>query len=129
MCLITLISLKLPACYCLLTDINSKACLASRATARINKAGVEVVRTETVRSLERLKASVDILVCNPPYVATETTETGQTDLQAAWAGGTDGMNVTREVIDSLDGLLTESGVAYIVLEQCNKPASVCQYVR
>ena len=82
-----------------------------------------------MRSLERLGSSVDILLCNPPYVATQDQETGQTGLQAAWAGGKDGMNVTRDVIDGLGDLLTESGVAYIVLEQCNKPASVSQYVR
>ena len=112
-----------------MTDINSAACQASRATARQNEALLEVVRTETVKCLEeRLHHTVDILLCNPPYVATETEETGGKGLTAAWAGGTDGMKVTREVLDSLEELLSPSGAAYIVLEQCNQPASVRQYV-
>ena len=34
----------------------------------------------------------------------------------------------REVLDSLEELLSPSGAAYIVLEQCNQPGSVRQYV-
>ena len=112
-----------------MTDINSAACEASLATARQNQAEVEGVRTETVKCLEeRLHHSVDILLCNPPYVATEAEETGGKGLTAAWAGGKDGMKVTREVLDSLEELLSLNGAAYIVLEQCNQPASVRQYV-
>ena len=112
-----------------MTDINSAACEASRATARQNQALLEVVRTETVKCLEeRLQHTVDILLCNPPYVATETEETGGQGLTAAWAGGEEGMKVTRQVLDSLEQLLSPKGAAYIVLEQCNQPASVRQYV-
>ena len=112
-----------------MTDINRAACEASLATARKNQAEVEVVRTETVQCLEeRLHHSVDILLCNPPYVATETEETGGKGLSAAWAGGKEGMKVTSQVIESLDQLLSQSGVAYIVVEQCNQPVSVRHYV-
>ena len=90
---------------------------------------LKVVRTETLRGLERLRGSVDILLCNPPYVATEDGEAGHTGLQAAWAGGRDGTDVTREVVNSLDLLLTEAGAAYIVLEQCNNPPRVMEDVR
>ena len=78
---------------------------------------------------KRLKSSIDILVCNPPYVATENSEAGHADISAAWAGGDLGMNVTKEVIDALDSVLSNSGVAYIVLEQCNKPELVLEYIR
>ena len=76
-----------------------------------------------------MKCSVDILLCNPPYVATEQSEAGHKDISAAWAGGDLGMNVTKEVIDSLSNVLSESGVAYIILEQCNKPEMVLEYIR
>ena len=90
---------------------------------------MEVVRTETVQGLaERLHHSVDLLLCNPPYVATEMEETGGKGLTAAWAGGEEGLTVTRQVIDSLEQLLSPRGVAYIVVEQCNKPATLSQYV-
>ena len=76
-----------------------------------------------------MKSSVDILLCNPPYVATEQSEAGHDDISAAWAGGDLGMNVTKEVIDCLNDVLSDSGVAYIVLEQCNKPQQVLEYIR
>ena len=121
--------MKCPHCYFLLTDINPAACEASKATARQNQARVEVVRTETVQGLaERLHHSVDLLLCNPPYVATEEEEKGGRGLTAAWAGGREGLGVTRQVIDSLELLLSQTGAAYLVLEQCNQPASVRQYV-
>ena len=46
----------------------------------------------------------------------------------AWAGGREGLGLTRQVIDSLELLLSQTGAAYVVLEQCNQPASVRQYV-
>ena len=77
---------------------------------------------------ERLSGEVDLLLCNPPYVSTSDEETRDTDIRAAWAGGADGMLVTAELVDLLVTLLSQSGVAYIVLEKCNKPALVQQHV-
>ena len=76
----------------------------------------------------RLSSSIDLLLCNPPYVATVEEEAGSSDISAAWAGGKFGLNVTKEVIDSLHDLLSDNGAAYIVLEQCNKPDEVRSYV-
>ena len=78
---------------------------------------------------ERLHQSVDIVLCNPPYVGTPEAEAAEaTDITASWAGGQCGLNVTLEVINSLDNLLTERGAAFIVLEKCNKPETVQKYV-
>ena len=71
---------------------------------------------------------MDLLLCNPPYVSTSDDETGDTDIRAAWAGGADGLLVTAEVVDHLVTLLSQSVVAYIVLEKCNNPALVQQHV-
>ena len=126
----TALSLQLPNSLFLVTDINDKACSAIQRTATQNGASIEVVRARTVTGLaERLHHSVDIVLCNPPYVGTSEAEaTGAADITASWAGGRRGLNVTLEVINSLDSLLTESGVAYIVLEKCNKPETVQEYV-
>ena len=71
-----------------------------------------------------------------------------TQLAAAWAGGERGMSVTRELLRALPSLLSQQagvlvfwtssdmilivvmtqGVAFIVLEQCNKPKEVQEYV-
>jgi len=126
----TALSLQLPHTYFIVTDVNKTACRAIQATALHNNTNLEVLNTRTLNHLsERLKTSVDILLCNPPYVATEQSEAGHEDISAAWAGGDLGMNVTKEVIDSLTDVLSDSGVAYIVLEQCNKPEKVLEYIR
>ena len=88
------------------------------------------MHTRTLDNLySRLTATVDILLCNPPYVATSESEAGNHDITAAWAGGFQGMNVTKEVIDSLTIVLSTTGVAYIVLEQCNQPKKVVEYIQ
>jgi len=126
----TALSLQLPHTYFIVTDINRVACKAIQKTAVQNNTSLEVINTTTLDHIaERLKHSVDILLCNPPYVATEQSEAGHADISAAWAGGEEGMDVTKQVIDSLEGILTDSGVAYIVLEQCNKPEQVMDYIR
>ena len=126
----TALSLQLPLSLFLVTEVNEKACTAIQRTASHNGASVEVVRSRTLTGLaERLGHSVDLVLCNPPYVGTSEAEaSGATDITAAWAGGQRGLNVTMEVIDSLDNILTDSGVAYIVLEKCNKPETVQKYV-
>lgn len=51
----------------------------------------------------RLKHGIDILLFNPPYVETDIDElySGQedSDVKAAWAGGSQGMEVTNQVLD------------------------------
>ena len=75
-----------------------------------------------------MAGKVDLLVCNPPYVATEDGELGTRDIAAAWAGGCRGMQVTAQVIDILDSVLSPSGVAFIVLEKCNNPPLVKSHI-
>ena len=112
-----------------MTDVNSDACQATRDTARHNNTQLEVVNTRTMSGLEdRLAGKVDLLVCNPPYVATEDGEVGTRNIAAAWAGGANGMQVTAQVIDILDTVLSPSGVAYIVLEKCNSPPMVKSHI-
>ena len=124
----TALSLKLPNSFFLVTDINEKACRAIQRTAYHNQTSLEVVRSRTLGGLsERLCHNVDIVLCNPPYVRTPEDEADTCDITASWAGGRRGLNVTLEVIDSLDSLLTERGAAYIVLEKCNKPELVQKY--
>ncbi len=55
-----------------------------------------MVQADVLSGLEtRLRGRVDLLVCNPPYVATEAAEVGAHDLSAAWAGGPKGLAVTE----------------------------------
>ena len=49
---------------------------------------------------------------------------GSSNIYASWAGGSLGRQLTDKLIHSLQKILSEHGIAYIVLEQCNKPQEV-----
>lgn len=74
---------------------------------------------------------IDILVFNPPYVPAENVpevpeskEMEDEWLDLALLGGKDGMIITQKVLDSLDDILSASGVAYILFCARNKPEEV-----
>lgn len=56
--------------------------------------------------LTRLRHNVDVLLFNPPYVPTESEEWQSAQagksLEGAWAGGADGMQLTNELLKSVD---------------------------
>jgi len=124
----TALALQLPSSWWTVTDINISACEAIVKTAKGNGAAtLEVVRTSVLSCLS-LKGKVDLLLCNPPYVATDEEEVGGQGLSAAWAGGHRGLGVTQAVIEQLRDVLSPLGLAYVVVEQCNKPDEVLKDV-
>ena len=124
----TALALQLPGSFWTVTDINSSACNAIQRTSKSNGASnLEAVRTSVLSCLS-LRGKVDLLLCNPPYVATDEEEVGGLGISAAWAGGHRGLGVTKAVVDQLGDVLSPSGLAFIVLEQCNKPDQVGFYL-
>jgi release factor glutamine methyltransferase len=90
--------------------------------------------------------SVDVLVFNPPYVPTDelpalpptvaedkttktTYEQDSALLALSYAGGRDGMEVTDRLIEALPGVLSDRGVAYLLLCAQNKPEEVKERIR
>ncbi|KAI9803855.1 MAG: hypothetical protein M1825_001735 [Sarcosagium campestre] len=87
---------------------------------------------------------VDLLVFNPPYVPTAEmplipSAHGASEmsgfeeeshlLSLSYAGGADGMETTNRLLAQLPCLLSDRGVAYILLCASNKPESVKGHVR
>ncbi|EEB08779.1 prorein methyltransferase Mtq2 [Schizosaccharomyces japonicus yFS275] len=112
------------------TDISMLACRASSITMAKNKTPScsesfsDIINTRFIQAL-RLRKSVDILIFNPPYVPTETQEIPlEGTIAAAWAGGFDGMEVTSKLLDSLDDILSPTGVFYLVTVARNKPNEI-----
>lgn len=115
------------------TDINPQATIATLRCAETNHCedSIQVILTDLTSGIQdRLKNSVDILIFNPPYVPTESSEISEKgDVSSAWAGGTSGMQVTNRFIDLLPQLLSSTGKFYLVLIRQNDPVSVCHSLK
>jgi release factor glutamine methyltransferase len=117
-------------CLCIGTDVNPSACRVAAATAAKAAAQLEVLRADCLSPFfaDRLRGSVDVLVCNPPYVETGQEETGTVGISAAWAGGQFGRDLTDRVVALCAVVLSERmGRCYLVVEQCNKPDRVVEF--
>ncbi|KDQ14749.1 hypothetical protein BOTBODRAFT_32503 [Botryobasidium botryosum FD-172 SS1] len=117
---------KADALY-LCTDINLHATQSTLKTGEQNDVPLNPVLASLTRPLTaRLHHAVDILIFNPPYVPTTTIEAvgaqAGRDIQGSWAGGNDGMQVTNELLESVESLLSPQGLFYLVaVKQNNIP--------
>ena len=91
----TYLSTRIQHAFCLAIDINDLAAESTYLTAQHNNIPVfDVIQDDLFRAF-RWREAIDVLLFNPPYVPTESSEVGSHGIEAAWAGGIDG----REVID------------------------------
>ncbi|EDW03309.1 methyltransferase N6AMT1 [Drosophila grimshawi] len=121
------------AAHCLATDINPRACEATRRTASRNGAKLDSVRCNLTNGLRR--RCVDLLLFNPPYVVTSDEEllhqqgissATERNLVYSWAGGRRGRRVTDILLEQLDDILSPGGVLYLLLLHENKPDEIVQ---
>ncbi|ALC39088.1 CG9960 [Drosophila busckii] len=123
---------------CLATDINPRACIATKRTALHNGARVDSMRNNLASAIR--KRCIDLLLFNPPYVVTSDEElesqrlTGETpsterNLVYSWAGGMDGRRVTDILLEQLDDILSPSGVLYLLLLRENKPDEIIKQLQ
>jgi release factor glutamine methyltransferase len=119
------------------TDANSLACKATNKTISLTPQPHLFLGALTADLFSPIKAyAVDVLVFNPPYVPTPGVpelhkQKGETRweeesrlLTLTYAGGEDGMEVTKRVFRGLEEVLSLRGVAYVLLCGSNKPAEV-----
>ena len=124
------------------TDANALACAATAATLRVAGAHARFLGALHADLCAPLRARVaDVLLFNPPYVPTEAVpalvaaagasahDEESRLLALTYAGGADGMEVTRRVFAQLDGVLSARGVAYVLLTAANRPAAVADELR
>lgn len=127
-------------------DLNPYACKSSRATVTQT---VEEFRSTSAQYLGNCRGdllsairhqSIDVLVFNPPYVPSEELplapfhidDTGVKPafdveshlLDLAVSGGVDGMETTWLLLYQLDHVLSQFGVAYVLLCARNRPKEV-----
>ena len=95
--------------------------------AKINRAKYEFEpRIELIESngLAQVEGQFDLIVCNPPYVNSQSMSELPLEYLAeptiALAGGADGMDFIREMLQQLPAKLTENGI--VILEIGNERA-------
>jgi release factor glutamine methyltransferase len=96
----------------LAVDISLRAVLATRVNAILNRSAVEVRRGDLLDVLGRQR--FDLIVCNPPYVPSETNELPRHSLNTALDGGRDGRLLIDRVCREAVGHLQPGGVLLLV---------------
>lgn len=134
------------------TDVNSFACKAATQTVELaakesGDAGalIDIVLGDLASSL--IPGSVDVLIFNPPYVPTEELPSQPENvadegldknaefardshlLSLSYAGGVDGMETTNRLLGQIPSVLSERGVAYVLLCKQNKPREVVEQIQ
>lgn len=130
-------------------DVNVFACEATEQTvgiavqeSKVSNLGPGVFLDSVCGDLTSAvkHGSVDVLIFNPPYVPSETVPAALSDTLDAFQqdlhfsylatdGGRDGMEVTDRLFDELPSVLSERGVAYVLLCAQNKPEVVMARIR
>lgn len=124
-------------------DVNIHACTATEETVRIAEDttanhGTYIGNVVGDLTMSLRNGLVDVLIFNPPYVPTSelpmlpgsellpdlSHERNSYLLSLSYAGGEEGMETTKRVIDLLPQTLSSRGVAYILLCAQNKPEQV-----
>ncbi|PWA31991.1 hypothetical protein CCH79_00018857, partial [Gambusia affinis] len=111
-----------PSALYLCTDVNPAAAQCTARTSCCNQVALQPVITDLVQSLlPRLSGKVDVLLFNPPYVVTPSEDVGSRGVEAAWAGGERGRQVTDRLLPLVPQLLSSTGLFYLVTIAENKP--------
>ncbi|XP_003456050.1 methyltransferase N6AMT1 [Oreochromis niloticus] len=114
-----------PSALYICTDVNPAAAQCTAETASCNRVSLQPLITDLADSLlPQLCGKVDILLFNPPYVVTPSEEVGSTGIEAAWAGGERGREVTDRFLPAVVQLLSNKGLFYLITIAENDPEEI-----
>ena len=98
------------------TDISEKALLLAKENAQANNVEIEFIKSDVFNNLQG--RHFDVIISNPPYIATRVLEKLERELsfepQNALDGGADGLDFYREIIEQAKQHLNKGGL--LVLE-------------
>lgn len=121
---ITAFGMAFPNTLCFSTDINFKACCMTKSTAFKNNVLLDTVNMDLVHCFVDKK--FDVVIFNPPYVVTERNECGGCGIEASWAGGVKGREVTDRLLPMIPKILSTNGTFYLLLIEDNIPLEVIE---
>ncbi|XP_058468286.1 methyltransferase N6AMT1 [Solea solea] len=114
-----------PSALYICTDVNPEAAQCTKETASCNSVSLQPVITDLVECLlPQLSGKVDVLLFNPPYVVTPSEEVGSRGIEAAWAGGKRGREVTDRFLPMVSQLLSTDGLFYLITVAENDPEEI-----
>ena len=100
------------------TDISEKALAVARENARLNEANIDFIQSDLFSSYDLSASSYELIVFNPPYIASAEIAKLQPELQyeprIALDGGKDGLNFYRRIIKDAPDYLVPEG--YLIME-------------
>ncbi|CAF2812201.1 unnamed protein product [Rotaria sp. Silwood2] len=114
----------LTSCLFFAIDINPYACYSTKRTFQQNnlheKHCLNIIQCNLADPLiDRLSSKVDLILFNPPYVPTETSDVKEV-IERTYAGGKQGIEVIEKAIEQASRLLSSKGLFYMVaLEENN----------
>lgn len=130
----------------LAVDINKFACNATARTSKANNVNVDVINMDLLSCFK--PNSIDLLIFNPPYVATPSDDNETLNIPEheklydddadkvfqssvedkllirSWAGGADGCEIINRVIKSLNEILAPNGIFYLLIIKDNNPEKI-----
>ncbi|CAD2112756.1 methyltransferase-like protein, putative [Plasmodium vinckei petteri] len=113
---------KIDLLYCI--DINKDACNCVQNAINLNGiSNVEIINNDLFNNLRKC-GQFDIILFNPPYVATEQDEMNKTDIVASYAGGKHGREVILKFLHNVYDYLSNNGILYLLLEKNNIPHEI-----
>lgn len=108
------------------TDLNPHALRLAQRTGRHNKIPLSLIQTHLLEGLlPRLNRSVDVLLFNPPYVPTPSSEVSGNGIERSWAGGARGREVLDLVLPLVSQILSPHGCFYLITVDDNDPDEIC----
>lgn len=114
-------SMYLKHVWSLAIDINTDALKFTKALSQSNGVHIDAIHTSLTLGLKPF--SIDLILCNPPYVPSDShiatlpiiPRDAESIIDLAWKGGSDGMEFFHSFIPEASRVLVSSGLLYCVV--------------
>ncbi|MCX5694029.1 MAG: peptide chain release factor N(5)-glutamine methyltransferase [Candidatus Omnitrophica bacterium] len=117
-CIAVSIAKLLPRALVWATDISSQALQLAKENADLHKVKIKFLLSDIFKSLENKKVKFDLIISNPPYVASGEFSSLAREIffepALALEAGIDGLNFYRRIVSQAAGYLKEDG--FLILE-------------